>query len=97
MVCTTAYLLREPTIEERTEREVSYYNSKTRKIERHMEPYLFPEYVVYFTYNYGFCCGVDGHPELFATEKDAQKAIDAVYANEHEWIKYDPEYMEDAD
>lgn len=97
MVCRTAYLISVPDIEEVNEREEVVYNTKTGKFERHHEQFLFPVYRVYWSYDYGMCCGIDGNSETFGSREEAQAAIDSVLANEHSWIKYDPKYLEDDD
>lgn len=95
MVCRTAYLIYTPKIEEVTEEKVSRFNPKTMKFESHYEPYLFPQYRVGFTFDFGPCCGVDYMSYNFGSREEAEAEVQKVYNNEHQWIKYDPIYLED--
>ena len=96
MVCRSAYLIRTPVVEKITEQYVSYFNHQTKKWEHYYQAMLVPEYKVSLTYDFGACCGVDGHEEKFTSEEDAQALIDKIYRSEH-WIRYDPEYIEEDD
>ena len=96
MACTTAWLIEKPEIEEITESEVARWDYKKKVWIKHYEPFLIPQYRVTFIVDFGFCCGVDSHTKTFSSAEETQKAIDEVYANQHPWIKYNPEYMEDA-
>lgn len=97
MVCSTAYLIREPSVTEVTENAVSVWNPKTKRFNTHYEPFLVPEYHVSLSYDYGSCCGIDWHEEKFATRQEAQDFIDRVYCGLHPWLKYDPDYIESED
>jgi hypothetical protein len=97
MVCRIAYLIREPQVEEVLEQEHIVFDSKHNKWIKWQEPFLIPQYRVSFTYDFGFCCGVDSHTETFQTRRAAEDAITSVYEGKHDWIRYDLDYMEDDD
>lgn len=97
MPCRYANIIRMPVIEEVTETEVGVFDPKSGKRYTHYEQLLVPSYKVSWLYDFGFCCGVDFHSEEFATREEAQAVIDKVLANEHDWLTYDPELIEDED
>jgi hypothetical protein len=93
MPCRYANLIREPHVYEVTQHSAGYWQGN--KYVKADQELLFPEWNVSLSYDYGFCCGVDGHTETFSSREEAQALIDQIHANEHEWITYDPDLIEE--
>jgi hypothetical protein len=93
MPCSIAYLIREPEIYEVAEERVYVWGSEGGW--DYYQPLLVPEYKIGLTYDYGYCCGIDGHTEKFATRAGAQEFIDDLKAGKNTWLKYDPEVIAD--
>ena len=94
MVCRIAYLISMPEIKEEIETEVQVFDSKRKKWEKHYQPSLIPRYSVTYLFDFGMRCGVDDWTIKFPTREDAERDIQKVLDNEHDWIRYDAEYID---
>lgn len=101
MVCRIGWLLKEPVIQEVTEKSCSEYNSRTGKWDRWIEPMLVPEFHVHVYYDYHGCCGRDNYTFIRATREDAEALVETIRSNNFDWLRYDPEelaaYQEELD
>lgn len=97
MVCRTAVLTHVPGVEEVTEEDESYWSTMLKKRITWMQPLLVSHYNVWLDYDFGFCCGLDGHLETFATVEAAEAMILKILTGKHEWISMPKEGMEGLD
>jgi hypothetical protein len=83
-------------VEAESKRVVVYNKYRTGRDElwSHLQDSLLPIYEVHVTYGYNIS-EIDFFTESFTTVEEAQAFIDRIINNEHKWLVYDPELLEE--
>lgn len=95
MVCRKAYLLSPPTITEVTEEDCGEWDVRRKRWVKWKQPLLTPHYEVSYTYDYGFCCGVDDTTDSYATREAAEAAVQEIMDGKVDWLIVDEDFMSD--
>jgi len=95
MVCRYARLTQKPIVKETTEVNKGAWNPKTKTWDKWTEILIVPDYSVTYTYDYGFCCGVEDDTQHFATREAAEQFITDMMDGKMRYIQIDKEFMDE--